>query len=125
MVSALVDPDTIIVYRSHTDALSIQTSKIGKKSQKIIIDREIGGTICSDLSATESSTLSISADLVLKLGEIGASLDEHYGAPRDIEWAVVDGRVYLLQCRPVTALDTWTDFELTHELGKGYLCTVR
>ena len=80
-----------------------------------------GGTHASDLTSRESSTLSISTDTALKLAEIGVKLDEFYGTPRDIEWAVLDGRIYLLQCRPVTALDAWSDFELTHELGKAML----
>jgi pyruvate, water dikinase len=42
-------------------------------------------------------------DLVA-LAELGRSLEERFGCPQDVEWAIADGRVYLLQSRPVTTL---------------------
>lgn len=120
VVSALVDPDTLIIERSRTDTLSLKSSTIGKKSQKVGITSD-GGTHCLGLSRQESDQLSVSLDLAMRLADIGVSLDKLYGAARDIEWAVVKDQVYLLQSRPVTALDAWTDFELTHELGETLL----
>jgi pyruvate,water dikinase len=34
---------------------------------------------------------------------MGVRLEEHFGKPQDIEWAIGD-RLYLLQSRPVTTL---------------------
>lgn len=98
----------------------IKTTQVGKKSTKISVS-DSGGTLQSSLSAQEASQASISPELALRLAEIGVCLDGLYGAARDIEWAVVGDRVYLLQCRPVTALDAWTDFELTHDLGEEWV----
>jgi pyruvate, water dikinase len=39
-----------------------------------------------------------------ELGELGLKLEELNGGPQDIEWAYKDGRLYLLQARPVTTL---------------------
>jgi pyruvate,water dikinase len=39
-----------------------------------------------------------------ELAEYGASIQNHYGAPQDIEWARTDGRFWILQARPITAL---------------------
>jgi pyruvate, water dikinase len=36
--------------------------------------------------------------------EMGTRLEEHFGGPQDIEWAMVGGTLYLLQCRPITTL---------------------
>ncbi|XP_003424788.2 putative phosphoenolpyruvate synthase isoform X2 [Nasonia vitripennis] len=118
VVSALVDPDTLMIERSRSDTLSLKSSTIGKKSQKVSLTSD-GGTHCLGLSRHERDELSVSLELAMRLAHVGVSLDKLYGAPRDIEWAVVKDQVYLLQSRPVTALDTWTDFELTHELGSG------
>jgi pyruvate,water dikinase len=38
------------------------------------------------------------------LAELGLRLEEHFGAPQDVEWAIHAGQVYLLQSRPVTTL---------------------
>ncbi|XP_011496926.1 PREDICTED: uncharacterized protein LOC105361447 [Ceratosolen solmsi marchali] len=119
VVSALVDPDTVIVQRNSRNLLSINTSMIGKKSQKISMKIDVSGTDIMNVSTEETFKLSISLDMALKLAEIAVTLDQLYNAPRDIEWALFQDNVYLLQCRPITSLNTWTDFELTHELGSG------
>ncbi|XP_058808365.1 uncharacterized protein LOC131673972 [Phymastichus coffea] len=119
VVSALADPDTIIVQRDKKNSLTIKSSTIGKKSRKVTVNSDIGGTVHADVSESAKSKLSINDELSLKLAEIGVMLDKLYNAPRDIEWAVSKGQIYLLQCRPVTALDAWTEFELIHELGGG------
>ena len=121
VVSAQVDPDTIVVERSASNSISIKTFKIGKKLQKVSMQEDENGnygTKFTNVLAEESSKLSLSQEIILKLAEIAVFLDQLYNAPRDIEWAVSQNQFYLLQCRPVTALDNWTDFELTHELGK-------
>ncbi len=40
------------------------------------------------------------------------------GVPRDIEWAVADGKVYILQSRPITTLfrNNYDDFEINDSL---------
>ena len=39
-----------------------------------------------------------------ELARLGASLEERFGGPQDIEWAIAGGQLYLLQSRPVTTL---------------------
>ncbi|AGI47753.1 Phosphoenolpyruvate synthase/pyruvate phosphate dikinase [Thermoplasmatales archaeon BRNA1] len=44
-------------------------------------------------------------DRILKLiAEQGIALENHFGCPQDIEWAVEAGRVYILQSRNITTL---------------------
>jgi pyruvate,water dikinase len=38
------------------------------------------------------------------LTRLGAQLEEHFGGPQDVEWAIADGAIHLLQSRPVTTL---------------------
>jgi len=38
------------------------------------------------------------------LAELGVRVEQHYGAPQDIEWARADGEFFLVQSRPITAL---------------------
>jgi pyruvate,water dikinase len=37
-------------------------------------------------------------------GRLGIEVATHFGRPQDIEWAYAEGRVWLLQARPMTAL---------------------
>lgn len=43
-------------------------------------------------------------DELAALAALGRRLEEHFGGPQDVEWAIEKGMVYLLQSRPVTAL---------------------
>jgi pyruvate,water dikinase len=38
------------------------------------------------------------------LVDLGNKLEQHFGCPQDIEWAVEGGQIYLLQSRPITGL---------------------
>jgi rifampicin phosphotransferase len=39
-----------------------------------------------------------------ELAEYGSRIQNHFGAPQDIEWARTNGRFWILQARPITAL---------------------
>jgi pyruvate,water dikinase len=41
---------------------------------------------------------------LVQLADLGRTLEERFGGPQDIEWAIADGELYLLQSRPVTTL---------------------
>jgi pyruvate,water dikinase len=43
-------------------------------------------------------------DELVALAQLGRLLEERFGGPQDIEWAIADGQVFLLQSRPVTTL---------------------
>jgi pyruvate, water dikinase len=46
----------------------------------------------------------LTADELRRLAELGRELEERFGRPQDIEWAIAGGEIYLLQSRPVTTL---------------------
>jgi rifampicin phosphotransferase len=39
-----------------------------------------------------------------ELAAYGSRIENHYGAPQDIEWARADGQFFIVQARPITAL---------------------
>jgi pyruvate,water dikinase len=41
---------------------------------------------------------------IRQLAELGSELARRFGSPQDIEWAIEDGKLYLLQARPITTL---------------------
>lgn len=43
--------------------------------------------------------------------EQGLALEDHFGIPQDVEWAMEGGRVYILQSRPVTTLTDESDMD--------------
>lgn len=64
---------------------------------------------------------SITDDQILTLGKVGIYLDECFGSARDIEWAYFENRLYLLQARPITTLNFWTNEELLNEFDSATL----
>lgn len=43
-------------------------------------------------------------DELTALAGLGTRLEERFGVPQDVEWAIAGGEIYLLQSRPVTSL---------------------
>jgi pyruvate,water dikinase len=41
---------------------------------------------------------------IRQLAELGSGIARRFGTPQDIEWAIEDGKLYLLQARPITTL---------------------
>ncbi|MDZ4231163.1 MAG: PEP/pyruvate-binding domain-containing protein, partial [Dehalococcoidales bacterium] len=39
-----------------------------------------------------------------KLVRLGAAIERHFGRPQDVEWALTEGKLYIVQARPMTAL---------------------
>ncbi|MFN2151870.1 MAG: PEP/pyruvate-binding domain-containing protein, partial [Anaerolineales bacterium] len=98
LVSGMVEPDHYVV-----DTLqNVITQKfLGSKSIQIRSKSE-GGV--SAQSAVSSNHQAISDPVILQLAGIGAKIESLYHFPQDIEWAVEQGNIYILQARPITSL---------------------
>ena len=55
-----------------------------------------------ELSAAEGARRVCTDDEIVALAALGLRVEEHYGAPQDIEWAIAGGRIFLVQSRPIT-----------------------
>ncbi|KZC06953.1 putative phosphoenolpyruvate synthase [Dufourea novaeangliae] len=117
VVSASVEPDTIIIHKSWNNKLTVKSSTAGNKRQKLLANEN--GLVTVDLNEQENNEICISETIALRLAAIGMNLETLFSSARDIEWAVIGEKIYLLQARPITTLYTWTEFELMHELDNG------
>ena len=100
LVSGLVSPDAYRVdKRTHT----ILSRQIADK-QVAIYPKTDGGTRQETLSAAQREQTVLTDAQILALAELGCKIETHYGTPQDIEWAIADGQIYLLQARPITSL---------------------
>jgi pyruvate,water dikinase len=62
-----------------------------------------GGIEKHPLTPEEGGRRKLDDATLVKLAEIGCALQDALGGPQDVEWAVADGELYILQARPVTA----------------------
>jgi len=51
----------------------------------------------------------ITDDQARAVAELARAAERHFGRPQDVEWAIEDGQVFLLQSRPITSLLTLAD----------------
>ena len=104
VVDGSVDADLFIV--SRRAPMKIKDKKIGKKDRIFLCDPEEG--VCRlEVTPQESIVPSISEDQVVALAVMAVELEDYYGSPQDIEWAIeTDGTICLLQCRPLKQTDS-------------------
>ncbi|CAH2102808.1 unnamed protein product [Euphydryas editha] len=114
VVSGSVEPDTIIVRRETDGTLSIAQILLGSKNHKIITADN--GVKIENVSSLEKNIPCLSETEIFKLARLGISQQKLWGAGRDIEWAIHNDDIFLLQARPITSLERWTEEELLHEL---------
>ena len=80
-----------------------------------IVAAASSSVIEEDVSPEESSKLCLSDQLSLELSNLAIQLERAFRAARDTEFAVKDGKIFLLQSRPITSFLAWSDEDLEHE----------
>jgi pyruvate,water dikinase len=53
---------------------------------------------------TPSLATALDADKARAIADLARRVEEHFGRPQDIEWAIARGSLWLLQARPITTL---------------------
>lgn len=61
-----------------------------------------GGTTEVEVLPERAAHPCLTPDLLCQLDQLATACERHFGPYCDIEWAVSRGRIYLLQCRPIT-----------------------
>jgi phosphoenolpyruvate synthase/pyruvate phosphate dikinase len=61
-----------------------------------------GGTVEESVAPERVERLCLEDAELAQLGVLAERCEQVYGPARDIEWAIADGQLYLLQCRAVT-----------------------
>jgi len=104
IVQGKVNPDEFYYFKP-TDA--IISKRIGKKSLRMVYNNVKGAkNPVKDIpvSVADQHKQSITDEQVKQLGRWAAIIENHYGRPMDMEWALdgKDGKLYIIQARPET-----------------------
>lgn len=100
VVSGAVSPDHWEVAKEN---LEITRERLAEKHILAYRDAE-GRNQVRKPALEESRRPCLTPALVQQVADLGRRIEAHYGTPQDIEWAVVDGRISIVQSRPVTAV---------------------
>ncbi|AVM67557.1 phosphoenolpyruvate synthase [Peptostreptococcaceae bacterium oral taxon 929] len=98
VVSGRVTADSYIIDKSG----NIIEVNIGSKEIQIIYgDKE---TVEVSVNSDKRKTRALNDREILELMKCGLEIEKHYGMPMDIEWAIKNDIVYILQARAITTL---------------------
>jgi pyruvate,water dikinase len=98
VVSGAITPDHYVLKRDG----QVKKAHVHVQPYAIVAVPE-GGVEERELTPGEGGTQKVSDEVLAELARIGGDLEHRLGTPQDIEWALQDGELYVLQARPVTA----------------------
>lgn len=96
IVSGLVTPDTYIVDKVKN---TIIEKKVNEKMLAVCL-MDDGGI--KQTQNNNSNEQALTDEQIIALSELVCRVEEYNGKPMDIEWAIEDNKLYLLQARPIT-----------------------
>jgi len=99
IVSGRVTPDTIII-KKQTGAIASQEIA----SKEVMTVRLHEGTREEPVPVNKRKRAALEPAQAAELARLGVKIEQLYGQAMDIEWAMCDGRIFIVQARPVTAL---------------------
>lgn len=114
IVSGMVEPDTYVVQKSGP---RLKTVRLGHQDRQIIRGAD-GADQVVELSPEEGGARILDDERILELAALAVAVEEHYGSPQDIEWAMADSKVWLVQSRPITTLAPRTDEAADEPTGR-------
>lgn len=95
VVSGAVTPDHAVLDRGGR-----VVSRVSGRAEQAVVAAAAGGT-----RSIEAAADAVASDELLgRIARLGVQIERHFGVPQDIEWAVRDEEVFVLQARPMTAL---------------------
>ena len=99
IVGGHVTPDTFIVNKQTN---TLESQDIATK--EVMTVRLPEGTREEPVPSDRRKQAALTEPQAIELSKLGMTIEQLYGQPMDIEWAIHDGRFYILQARPITAL---------------------
>ncbi len=98
IVSGMVTPDYYEYDRIRRKIVNVKVS-----NKKFAIVRQNGKNVKIELGKKGEERV-LSDDEIEELVRLGEIIEEHYGTPQDIEWAIEKGKIYIVQSRAVTTI---------------------
>ena len=116
VVSGSVSPDNYVIDRETGETLEVT---VADKKIKMVKDAATGATVERDVPEDERNAQVLDDDELERLVELGERAETHYNEPQDVEWAIVDGEVFMLQSRPITTISEESDDGADSSSGNG------
>ena len=99
VVSGSVTPDSVVAEKATGRIISRETA-----DKEVMTVYTQDGTEERPVPEARRRQPVLDDDMAAELTRYGARIEQLYGTPQDIEWALSDGDLFILQARPITAL---------------------
>jgi pyruvate,water dikinase len=119
VISALYGLGTALV-SGEASADTYHVDREGKILQRHVVNKRVahaysaeaaGGLCAITVPDRQAAAPALTDDEIRAVAELARQTGRHLGSPQDIEWAIQDGILYLLQSRPITSLSRLPDPE--------------
>jgi pyruvate,water dikinase len=112
VVAGIVTPDRWVVDR---ETMKIITRTVREKATEIVSTTK--GVVEKELPPERQAKPCLTSDEIIRIAKMALKLEEHWGIPQDMEWAVANdfpmpNNIFMLQTRPVAGIKK-TKEELT------------
>ncbi len=101
-VSGAVTPDSYSVLK---DLLTVESEFISTKEWIIVQSSSKKGVEEKELPPEKAAQRVLSDEEIRMLVNYGERLEQYFGKPQDVEWAIEGETLYILQSRPITTLN--------------------
>lgn len=101
IVLGAITPDRYLVDKK---SLKIVSREINQQDWQIVTNIH-GGDKHVSVPEKNRKKQKLSDEEIIELAKIGVKIEEHYKKPQDTEWAINDGKICMLQSRPITTLN--------------------
>ncbi|ERH07770.1 MAG: phosphoenolpyruvate synthase/pyruvate phosphate dikinase, partial [Halonotius sp. J07HN4] len=99
VVSGEVTPDRFVI---DGDTGELLTTDLSTKRQQFTWNGDDTELIA--VAEEKQDTRTLSDDQIQALWTTAQEITDYFGEPQDIEWAIDDGELYILQSRPITSI---------------------
>ncbi|GAC1368125.1 MAG: PEP/pyruvate-binding domain-containing protein [Ktedonobacteraceae bacterium] len=103
IVGGQVTPDMLVVEKASGKIIEQEIA-----TKQVMTVRTATGTHEEPVPAEKRAAAVLTPAQASELTQMGMHIEQLYGQPMDIEWALQNGLIFVLQARPITALPTPT-----------------
>ena len=102
VVSGTVSPDA---YEIDAETGDLLETHIATKKVMTVRDEQRGETMERPVPDEKRDQRVLSDDEIASLHDLAIRIEDHFGTPQDVEWAIESGELYVLQSRPITTVN--------------------
>lgn len=97
LVSGLVPADLYAIQRSN----SFEISQVLAGKNSIVVPSNTSGTVLNDINYSDTMNPVLCEEHIRNLTDVALKIEGTFESPQDIEWAIYDDKIYIMQSRPI------------------------